>query len=568
MMPRRRSASRSTPRAEKAVAPVRTDVRFLLGRQARVLRSIDPTMTVLDYLRDVEHLIGTKEGCNEGDCGACTVVRVRLEGEKLRYQAINACIHLVGMLEGCQLLTVEHLADPDGALHPVQQAVADNHGSQCGFCTPGFVMSLFALTREAVEYPRDQRIDDTLAGNLCRCTGYAPIVRAAKRVCDEAPVDDHIADAERETRTLLRALIDDRQISINHDGRRFYAPATIADLDRVMAMEPGATIVAGATDVGIWLTKAMRRLPAVVYIGRIAALQQVERHRDKLVIGAGASYVDATSEITRSFKDFGELVRRLGSVQIRNAGTMGGNIANGSPVGDMPPALIALDATLWLRRDGKSRTLPVEDFFIDYGEQDLRPGEFIERIEIPLPRKRPVFRAYKVSKRFDQDISAVVAAVALVLSGGRVAAARIAFGGMAAIPKRAEAAEQAMIGRRWEEATIQDAIEAVAEDFTPIDDWRASAAYRSRLAENLLNAVFRGYRRSWHQGAADRRQRPWLRPQNGSAAALRKRCAMTAPPAMSPAKRPILMISLHRPVCCMSISAAARRPKGGFTKPT
>ena len=453
------------------------DIRFLLGSKPIVLNDIDPCMTLLDYLRLEQRLVGTKEGCNEGDCGACTVVRVRPVDGALRYEAINACIQFIGALHGCQILTVEHLAGDGGALHPVQQALVDFHGSQCGFCTPGFVMSIHAWCQQGGGVD----IDDALAGNLCRCTGYAPIVRAA----EQALLD---CSPERDAATLetLQSYAHEETVSL----RGFHAPATLDDLAALVESHPDAVIVAGATDVGLWVTKRFRRLGTVIHLGRVAEMARIHEGPDGIEIGAAVTYSGAMATIAAHYADFAEVIRRLGSVQIRNLGTLGGNVANGSPIGDATPCLIAAGASLHLRRGGETRTLAVEDFFIDYGKQDLRAGEFVERITLPYPAPDSWFRAYKVSKRFDQDISAVLGAFSLSCADGVVTGARVAFGGMAATPKRAPAVEAALTGAPWNEATVARARYAVAEDFTPIDDLRASAAYRLTVARNLLTRLY------------------------------------------------------------------------------
>jgi len=469
---------------------LRQEIRFLLGSETRVLRAFDPTLTVLDYLRQNEGLVGTKEGCNEGDCGACTVVRVRLADGALRYEAVNACIQFVGTLDGCQLLTVEHLAGAKGRLHPVQQAMVECHGSQCGFCTPGFVMSLFALTRHTGQAPDEAAIDDALAGNLCRCTGYAPIARAAKHMYELDPRIDEIAAREVETISALQALADTRTVSVARGARQFYAPATLDTLAQLVLDHPEATLVAGSTDVGLWVTKQMQRPGTIIYLGRVAALARLEETTEGIDIGAAVTYTDAADALVRHRPDMGEVIRRLGSLPIRNAGTIGGNVANGSPIGDMPPMLIAAGATLHLRRGVEQRTLPLEDFFLAYGSQDRRPGEFVEKFSVPTPAPGTRFRAYKISKRFDQDISAVLGAFALRLEGETVAAARVAFGGMAATPKRATAVETRLIGAAWTEATVRAAMVELARDFQPITDMRASVNYRLRVAQNLLLRLF------------------------------------------------------------------------------
>ncbi|MEK0082389.1 xanthine dehydrogenase small subunit [Benzoatithermus flavus] len=470
---------------------MRDSVRFLLGHETVELDRVDPTMTVLDWLRTCARRTGTKEGCNEGDCGACTVVVARPEDGRLVYRAVNACIQFVATLDGCQLLTVEDLKRADGALHPVQQAMVELHGSQCGFCTPGFVMSLFAMTREADEVPTDAAIDDALAGNLCRCTGYAPIVRAAQRMFELAPKRDHIEAFAGETLARLEGLRDEETLVVSDGKRRFIAPATLDALAETLLAEPEATILAGSTDVGLWVTKQMRRLDPIVYLGRIDVLRRIEETGDTIELGAMASHEDAMKVLARHYPDMGELWRRFASVQIRNAGTVGGNIANGSPIGDGSPALIAAGATLHLRRGQERRSLPLEDFFVAYGRQDRRPGELVERISVPKPPPGMRYRAYKISKRFDQDISAVMGAFLIRLGpDGRVAEARLAYGGMAAIPKRATNAEAALLGRPWSEATVKAAMQALERDFTPITDMRATAGYRLKVAQNLLMRLF------------------------------------------------------------------------------
>jgi len=470
---------------------MRREIRFLLNDAPRRLTRVDPTMTVLDYLRQEEGLVGTKEGCNEGDCGACTVVLARPRDGGLAYEAVNACIQFVGTLDGCQLITVEHLAE-NGTLHPVQQAMVDCHGSQCGFCTPGFVMSLFAMTRHYAAAPDDATVNDVLAGNLCRCTGYAPIAQAAKKAYEGTPRDDRFAVQEAATVEALAALQDDKTLAVADESgtRQFFAPASLEVLAELYEEHPEATLVAGSTDVGLWVTKDLFRPQTVIALGRVADLARIEETGDTLEIGAGVTYSDAMARIAAHYPDMGEVMRRLGSVQIRNAGTIGGNIANGSPIGDSPPLLIAAGATLHLRRGAARRSLPLEDFFVDYGRQDRAAGEFVAGMTLPLPQPGQVFRAYKISKRFDQDISALLGAFSLTIADGRIAEARLAYGGLAATPKRAAAAEAALTGAVWDESTLQRAMTALERDFSPISDWRASADYRMTVAKNLLRRCF------------------------------------------------------------------------------
>lgn len=465
---------------------MRDTLRFLLGDELIEIAACDPTLTVLDWLRLERRLTGSKEGCAEGDCGACTVVVGRLDGGRLRYEAINACIRFLPTLDGCQLLTIEHLKGPDGSLHPVQQAMVDCHGSQCGFCTPGIVMSLFALWLNE-DAPSVARIEDALAGNLCRCTGYEPIIAAAQRM--SAGGGDR---PDRQAVTArLRALGDDGTLALSGPGGRFFAPATVGGLADLVAAHPQATLVAGATDVGLWVTKGMQRLDPVIFLGRVTALREITDRGDHLVFGAMATHADVRPVLASLSQQLDELMRRFGGEQVRNAGTIGGNIANGSPIGDLPPALIALGARLVLAKaapDGLSRRdIPLEAFFLDYRKQDRREGEFVEAVIVPKLGPEALVHISKISKRFDEDISAVCGAFLLRLdSAGRIAEARLAYGGMAGTPKRAGAAEAALTGRRWDEAAVVAAIAALASDFTPLSDMRASAGYRLTVAGNLL----------------------------------------------------------------------------------
>ncbi|MCP4562071.1 MAG: xanthine dehydrogenase small subunit [Bosea sp.] len=465
---------------------MRESVRFLLGDELVEIASCDPTRTVLDWLRLDRRRTGTKEGCAEGDCGACTIVVGRLDGERLRYEAINACIRFLPTLDGCHVLTVEHLKSTDGTLHPVQQAMVDCHGSQCGFCTPGFVMSLLALWLNE-RAPSVQRIEDALAGNLCRCTGYEPIIAAARRMDSAEREQDRFVAGMPAVIARLKALVDGETISIGDGERHFYAPATVAALAELVSAHPQATLVAGATDVGLWVTKGMSRLDPLISLGRIDELRGISDEGEHLRFGAMANQIAVREALAGISPQLDEMMRRFGGEQVRNAGTIGGNIANGSPIGDLPPALIALGATLVLRKGGERRELPLEAFFLDYRKQDRQPGEFVEAVLVPKLPPGARFHISKISKRFDEDISAVCGAFYLTLDeAGRISAAQLAYGGMAGIPKRARAAESALLGRAWDEAAVAAAIPALAHDFTPLTDMRASAAYRLKVAGNLL----------------------------------------------------------------------------------
>jgi len=467
---------------------MRDGIRFLLGSNPRELRDVSPTLTVLEYLRTVEYLCGTKEGCAEGDCGACTVVLGEPDGDAMRYRAVNACILFVPALDGKQLLTVEHLRNVDGALHPVQQAMVDQHASQCGFCTPGFVMSLFVLYH-AASPPGRTAVNEALAGNLCRCTGYRPIVDAALESCAGPPADRFAAGAT-DTATQLRALDTDATLALRQGEQRYFAPRSLAALSEVLLRHPDAMLLAGGTDVGLLVTKQHRALGTIVALDMVEELARLALSGDTLRIGAGATYEDALIALEPLYPDFGLLLRRLGSRQIRNRGTIGGNIGNASPIGDATPVLIALDATLVLRHGTERRSLPLEDFFLGYRRTALVPGEFIEHIDVPVPQPGWQFRCYKVAKRFDQDISAACGAFRVEIVDGRVRDIRIGFGGMAATPVRARATEQVLVGQTWTEGCVNAAMDALDGELAPISDMRASAAYRRMVARNLLYKCF------------------------------------------------------------------------------
>ena len=466
----------------------RDTVRFLLGHEKRALKDIDPTQTVLEYLRGTERLCGTKEGCAEGDCGACTVVLGEAGPGGMAYKAVNACVLFVPALDGRQLITVEHLRGPGGALHPVQQAMVDCHGSQCGFCTPGFVMSLFALYHAHRALDRTE-IDLALAGNLCRCTGYRPIVAAAAQSC-AGPVADGFAAAKARTLQQLAALRAPGMLALEFDGRRFFAPNSVAALADLLAAHPDAVILAGGTDVGLWVTKQHRSLDVVISLEAVAGLADVTQTATYIQIGAGASYEAAHDVLATAYPDLGMLIRRIGARQVRNRGTIGGNVANGSPIGDTMPALIALGASVVLRRGGEQRCLALEDFYLGYRRTALQPGEFVERIDVPLPKPAMRFAAYKISKRPEQDISAVCAAFRLELEGGRVRGMRIGLGGVAATPFRAVGVENILQGQAWTEAAIRAAMAELDRAIAPISDMRSTAAYRSAVARNLLYKFF------------------------------------------------------------------------------
>ena len=452
---------------EKAAGMTMTEIAFLLNGTPVQIAGEPATRTLLDWLREQRGLTGTKEGCNEGDCGACTVMVTDADGSR----ALNACLMFLPQLHGKALRTIEGMTGPQGQLHPVQSAMITHHGSQCGFCTPGFVVSM------AVSHLNGETDHDTaLAGNLCRCTGYAPIHRAAT-AAETAPVPDWM-----KTDRAFNAT----QISSGVRGWKTpgaVRPDTTSELAEWYVQNPNATLIAGATDVGLWVTKQMRDLGPIAFLGGIEEMRQITLTESEFRVGAGVTIATLLSAVKSHHPALAGLLRRYASAQVRAAATLGGNIANGSPIGDAPPALIALGATLHLRQGDTRRSLALEDFFLDYRKQDRRPGEFVEAISFPA--QAPNLRCYKLTKRFDQDISAVLGCFNLAIQDGQIGQARIAFGGMAGTPKRARALESTLLGKPFTEAALRAALPDLAQDFSPLSDMRASAGYRMQAAQNM-----------------------------------------------------------------------------------
>lgn len=462
---------------------------FLLNGKPVIVENPSPTRSVLSYLRQEQSLVGTKEGCAEGDCGACTVVTGELQNGELHLHTVNACILFLPTLDGKALFTVEYLQQLNGELHPVQQALVDCHGSQCGFCTPGIVMSLWDKYNEYTDRdtrPDRQELADHLSGNLCRCTGYKPILEAGWKMFDlptsplpRQPIIDALTQYAR-----------DSSLQLNHPDARYDAPRSLGELTQLRAVRPQATLLAGGTDVGLWFNKLVRPVSDIIYLGSVPELKSTSIEQQRLHIGAGVPLSEAYALAVEHYPQLLEMEKRFASVPIRNSGTLGGNVANGSPIGDSMPWLMALGAEVQLVGEGTRRSIALEALYTGYMQNSLREGEIIASISIPLPVEGQQFRTYKLSKRFDSDISAVCAAFNLIMQKDIISSARIAFGGMAATVHRASACEASLTGKPWNEETFSHARDALDSDYSPLSDMRASASYRQRTSVNLLQRFF------------------------------------------------------------------------------
>ncbi|MFU8926365.1 xanthine dehydrogenase small subunit [Acinetobacter puyangensis] len=477
-------------------------ITFWFRGQCQQIVDVAPTLTVLQYLRELTtsagktRQTGTKEGCAEGDCGACTVVVGELVAGKLQLRNVNACIQFLSTLDGKALFTVEDLqqflpASTPHDLHPVQHAMVECHGSQCGFCTPGFIMSLWAMYENELNTPNKATISHYLSGNLCRCTGYRPILEAALKTYDYAPVRLQ----KQQIELALQALQRLPDLEYHTENQNYFAPTSVQRFAQLRQQYPQARIVAGSTDVGLWVTKLGRDLGDMLYIGKVAELKQIKTLQQTIEIGASVCLNDAFDVITQHYPELHELARRFASMPIKNAGTLGGNIANGSPIGDSMPALITLNSRLRLRQGDQTREIALEDFYLGYQKTALQHGEFVDTLIIPViePAQKDYFKvaSYKISKRFEQDISAVCAAFSMQLDDQQVIQSiKIAYGGMAAIPKRALHTEQFLLAKVLTQELITQAQQQLALDYQPLDDGRASSAYRLYSAQNCLQRFY------------------------------------------------------------------------------
>ena len=460
-------------------------IQFLLNNKIHKIKNPDPNKTILNYIRDDLKKTGTKEGCAEGGCGACTIVLGELDKGKMNYKSINACISFLPILNGKQLILVEDLADSNKP-HIVQEAMVKFHGSQCGFCTPGFTMSLFSMYKNYKSI-NNEVVEEVLSGNLCRCTGYRPIIEAAKSLNNKKDYDQFRRN-QNETISLLRK-IKDVDVEINYQGKKYFAPKTIPNLKKLLKKYPKAKILSGGTDLSLEVTKFRKEIKIIISLNSIKKLNFIKKGKNLLEIGATTSLFEFQNLIKKYFMDFYDVLKRYGSLQIRNVGTIAGNIATASPIGDMLPLLLSLDAKIVIHGTNKKKIYSLNQFFISYRKTKLKKGEFIYSIKIPLNREN-VFKAYKISKRFDDDISSVCGSFSFLIKKNRITKAAIAYGGMSEIPKRALTIEKNLINSEFSENTFSRAVDLMNKDFSPLDDMRASKNYRLTVAKNLLLKAF------------------------------------------------------------------------------
>ena len=463
-----------------------SNVEFIYQNKIFKIKNPNSNETLLNYIRTKLKKTGTKEGCAEGGCGACTVVLGELKKNEINYKAINSCITFLPTLQGKQLILVEDLISKKGSLHPVQQAMVNHHGSQCGFCTPGFIMSLFSMFKKRSKF-KEEEIKDSIAGNLCRCTGYQPIINAAKSLRKKNKID-HFNKNKKNTINLLKK-INNKSIMIYNKGKQYFAPRYVQELKKILKKNIDVNYLSGGTDLSLKVTKERKDINSIIYMNSIIDLNYIKNNNKYIEVGASTPLIELESYIKKYYPDFAKILKRYGSPQIRNVATMAGNIATASPIGDCLPLLICLNAKVVLQDFKKTKILFLDDFFINYRKTKLKKGQFIHSVRIPL-HKGNTFKAYKVSKRFDDDISSVCAAFNLEIIKNKVQNIRIAYGGMAAIPKRAISCEKTLLNSHVTDEIIDKAKKALEKDFKPISDMRASKSYRMEVAKNLLEKFF------------------------------------------------------------------------------
>jgi len=461
-------------------------IKFVNSERIMEIRNPDPNETLLNFIRTKLKKIGTKEGCSEGGCGACTVVLGELKNNNINYTAVNSCITFLPTLSGKQLILVEDLISKDNSLHPVQAAMVKYHGSQCGFCTPGFVMSLFSMFKNYTKLKEDI-IKDSISGNLCRCTGYQPIIKAAKSLSSKNKID-HFSKNKKKTISQLQK-IKNETIVIYKRNRRYFAPRYISELKKVLKKNTNSYLLSGGTDLSLLVTKDRKDINSIIYMNSIKELNYIKNNKEFIEVGATTPLIEFEIYIKKYYPDFNKILRRYGSTQIRNVATIAGNIATASPIGDNLPLLLALDSKVVLQGIKKNKILPINDFFISYRKTKLKPGQFIHSIRIPIPDNN-IFKAYKISKRFDDDISSVCAAFNLKIEKQKIINVKIAYGGMSAIPKRATYCEKVLLNSSITKEVIEKAKNALEKDFVPVSDMRASRNYRNVIAKNLLEKCF------------------------------------------------------------------------------
>ena len=461
-------------------------VQFLFSDKVFELNNPDPNQTLLNFIRTELKKTGTKEGCAEGGCGACTVVIGELKNNNIIYKAINSCITFVPYLHGKQLLVVENLSNSNSSPHPVQDAMVKFHGSQCGFCTPGFVMSLFSMYKNHSSYS-SELITDAISGNLCRCTGYRPIIDAAKSLNKIKNVDSFSKNKKNFIKILKK--INSKNLSIINNGKKYFSPSNIRELKKIIEKNPKAHFLSGGTDLSLIVTKERKDIDTIIDLKSISELDFIKTSKNYIEVGAVTPLIKFEKFILKYYPDFNSVLKRYGSVQIRNVGTIGGNIATASPIGDTLPILLSLNANIIIEGKNKKKNIPIKNFFQSYRKTKLKRGEFIYSIKIPIYKKN-IFKAYKISKRFDDDISSVCASFNLQIINKKIKNIKIAFGGMAEIPKRAINCEKNLNNQNLSLTSFERAKNFLEKDFKPIDDMRATKEYRMEIAKNLLIKCF------------------------------------------------------------------------------